>query len=100
MVGSDKKPPVAIVAQGFFGPFTRTSFCCVIEACTTMAALQYADGAKISGLGPVQAQVVLVRVLPTKDQGGRGELHKRILRMNGLRPLFTDFTGAPRRSSR
>ena len=55
-----------------------------------MAALQYADGAKISDLGPVQAQVVLVRVLPTKDQGRRGELHKRILRMKGLRPLFTD----------
>ena len=59
-----------------------------------MAALQYADGAKISDLGPDQAQVVLVRVLPTKDQGGRGELHKRILRMKGLRPLFTDFTWA------
>ena len=59
-----------------------------------MAALQYADGAKISDLGPDQAQVGLVRVPPTKDQGGRGELHKRILRMKGLSPLFTDFTWA------
>ena len=39
-----------------------------------MAALQHAVGAK--------------------SQGGRGELHKRILRMKGLRPLFTDFTWA------
>ena len=39
-----------------------------------MAALQHAVGAK--------------------SQGGRGELHKRILRIKGLRPLFTDFTWA------
>jgi len=58
-----------------------------------MAAQQYADDAKISDLvAQTKPGWFSFEYFPPKTEDGIKNLHKRISRMKGLGPLFTDFT--------